>query len=238
MRKRHRLGYGILYSLMLAPVGAVFGAFVGARFLIPQDAGMAAGAMVLLYGLLGLAGGIALGAVFGRFLPDRWLRHAAVVTVLAGLGTLAILAKGFFTIAEKQHQARLETLKHLPDFQFELSWSSSREGRPFTRLEYRSAENFLEVSSDQSAPATYEVPIEARGTFLSMLREFDLSGILRESAPCHQSGPRIGELNLTIHEALPPDTSGQVLITRECLEEIDELARLVDEAERLWRQVR
>lgn len=236
--KRPRWGYGILFSLMLAPVGMLVAAYGGARFLVPADAGMAAGAMVLLYGILGLVAGIVSGAVLAVFLPDGWLRRMALVTLVAGLGAFGIMAKGFLSASHKQQQAREETLKNLPSFEFVLSWSADDEKRPFTRFEYRSMDNSVLVKTAGSAPQERTVSLEARSTFLSILREFDLSGILRNPHPCQQTGPQIGELTLTIHEALPPKTSGRVIITRDCLKEIRELERLAEESQRLWRHLK
>lgn len=231
----NRLAWGSLLVISLGLMGIIAGAFLGARFFIPDNAGLAGGAMVLWYGILGSLVGIAAGAALARWLPRPWLPRSAIACGIGGLAALTFIGVAVSKSAKEQQTARKESLENLLRFEFDLNWSVDHDDRPFDRLVYRSNTNTMTVVGRDRETSTGTLPLETRATLLGILREFDLSGVLREPPNCQQTRPQIGELRLTIYEGMPPNTSGQLKITETCLNEIPELQRLAKEAARLWK---
>lgn len=80
-----RILLGILLSLGLAALGFIGFAMLAGMYWVPKDAGLAAGATVFVYGLLGLILGFAVGAIMAWRLPENALVLAALFAVLLGL---------------------------------------------------------------------------------------------------------------------------------------------------------
>lgn len=87
----NRLLLGLVLSLGLALVGFVAGAAAAALWWIPEDAGLAGGAMALAYGLMGAAVGLLASTVLARILPLPALRRVALAALLVTVGAAAFL---------------------------------------------------------------------------------------------------------------------------------------------------
>lgn len=82
---------GFAFVVLLAFVGLVIGSMLGGLFFVPEGSGLAGGAMVLGYGVLGLVlaivGGIILAMRLSRptLLRATWITLAGVVLIFVGL---------------------------------------------------------------------------------------------------------------------------------------------------------
>jgi hypothetical protein len=90
-----------LLVVCAAWIGAIGGAALGARYFVPRDAGLAAGASVLGYGLAGAIGTALLAGVLGMRMPARSVRTFALVA----LG-LALASFGYLAYLYSEQQAR------------------------------------------------------------------------------------------------------------------------------------
>ena len=90
-----RRAWALLLVLASIPPGFVFGAAVGAQVLVPRSAGLAGGAMVLGYGILGVPAAMVGALLLARYLPASRLKFAAVFVAGVALTLLAWLALRF-----------------------------------------------------------------------------------------------------------------------------------------------
>jgi hypothetical protein len=72
-------------------IGLLSGMLLGSRF-IPKDAGFAAGATVLFYGMIGGVLGIVVTAILARRMPAPTLRITSLVAVALAILLIALVA--------------------------------------------------------------------------------------------------------------------------------------------------
>lgn len=91
-RRPRRWPFVLLLVVSLVWLGLVAGAAAGAAWLVPRDSGLAGGAMVLGYGVLGAAAGALLAGLLGWKVPHRALRTLTLVCALAALAVAGLAA--------------------------------------------------------------------------------------------------------------------------------------------------
>jgi len=78
----------VLFLLFSAIFGGIIGLF-SAKFFIPKDVGLAGGAMVLFYGLIGLVVGLIIALIFRTRISKTWITRLniafAIVTITFGI---------------------------------------------------------------------------------------------------------------------------------------------------------
>ncbi|HMB53928.1 MAG TPA: hypothetical protein VKU40_11465 [Thermoanaerobaculia bacterium] len=90
-RPRSRVPLALVVALCLAWLGLVAGLTAGALWLVPKDAGLAGGPMVLGYGLLGLIAGLVVAALLAWKAPHSVLRATALAAALLAVASLAFV---------------------------------------------------------------------------------------------------------------------------------------------------
>ena len=81
---------GILFVVLLIPVGFVLGMVVGAPF-VPPNSGLVGGAIVFWYGVIGVVVALLLGLVLAINLPRPYLVKGVWLAVLGVMMTAAFM---------------------------------------------------------------------------------------------------------------------------------------------------
>lgn len=237
---RSRAGKGWSALLLLASIlpGFVLGSWLGARFFVGPNAGLVGGAMVFWYGVLGMLAALVVAALLLRYLVVPARRVAATLLAAVTLGLLTWLALAFTQMADEQADQRRQAIAQLPAFELALVGQVDPGIRRFA---YNSRDNDWQVEKDEGTrcrgalPAT-EAGDEARLGLLQALRGLDLARVLVSPPDCQQSGRLLATLEMTIHEAKPPLTTGQLRLTTACRDSVPEIAALLDAVERVYRR--
>jgi hypothetical protein len=226
--------------LILAAVlpGFVFGAWLGAQFLVPRDAGLAGGAMVFWYGVVGVLMAVVGAVLLARFLPSSRLRLAAGLMAGVTLSLLAWLALLFATSQDERAEQRQQTMTMLPEFELVLAGRFEPGLRHFA---YASRDNEWQVERDDGAQCRGGLPAgeagdKARVALLGALRGLDVAGVLATPPDCQQAGELLALLEVTIYEAKPPVTGGRLGLTTACRNEIPEIAALFEQVAGVYRR--
>jgi hypothetical protein len=82
MKKLSRILVGLLFVLSVAIIGFVVGMYIGGTCCVPENSGLAGGAIVIGYGLMGAAIAALVALGIARYLPAERL---AVVTLITGV---------------------------------------------------------------------------------------------------------------------------------------------------------
>lgn len=110
----------VLIIVAAIPIGFMVGAWLGARLLVPDDAGLAGGAMVFWFGVLGSVLGLVGGGVFARRADGARLRKVALITAVLAAGMLALMT---WILVEQQRgrdTQRQQAKTRLPPFSLTL----------------------------------------------------------------------------------------------------------------------
>ncbi len=99
----------LLLVLAAIPIGFAVGAWIGARFLIPADAGLVGGAMLFWYGVLGMVLALVAGIIAIRGLGPSPLKLLALVA--AGLAVVLLALVG---LRINQQQVQPDAHRQLP----------------------------------------------------------------------------------------------------------------------------
>ena len=231
--QKSRFGWAVLLVLAAIPIGFAIGAWLGARFLVPADAGLAGGAMVLWYGFLGMVLALVASIIASRMLDPARLKPVALVA-----GGLAACLLVLFGIRINQQQdesdAHLrQTVAMLPPFEIVVA---GEMGNGLNRFSYASASNDLRLERGDNQRCQGGLPVDKTGDrsrveLLSALRGLDVAGVLVESPACQQAGEVLATIEIEIREAKPPMTAGRLRVTRACREEIPEIDAVFDAAQ-------
>jgi hypothetical protein len=106
MTRRSRILLGVAFVFCMMICGFVAGAFVGGRFLLPPGSGLAGGAIVLGYGILGAGLGVLVGIALAYLLPPKWFLGAALPVTVVGLVLGIIIVNGYLR-SQAEMQAHL-----------------------------------------------------------------------------------------------------------------------------------
>jgi len=217
--------------------GLILGAWLGAQFLVPRDAGLAAGAMVLWYGLLGGLAAVVGALVLVRYLAASRLRFVALFMAGASVVLLVWLTLRFVELGTERAEHRRQAVAMLPAFELALTGYLEPGLRRFI---YTSQNNDWRIEKMDGTLCEGGLPEgkagdKARVELLSGLRGLDVAGVLAAPPSCQQTGELLAMLTLTIHEAKPPVTEGSLSLTTACRVEIPEIAALLERVERVYR---
>jgi hypothetical protein len=226
--------------LVLAAIlpGFVLGAWLGAQFLVPRDAGLAGGAMVFWYGALGVLAALVGALLLLRTLPASRLRLAALLMTGIALALSAWLALVFTRHGDERAEQRRQTMAMLPAFELVLA---GRFEPGLRRFAYASRDNDWQVERADGAHCRGGLPAgkagdKARVALLGALRGLDVAGVLATPPRCQQAGELLALLEMTIHEARPPVTGGRLGLTTACRNEVPEIAALLEQVAAVYQR--
>ncbi|NGX16328.1 cytochrome d ubiquinol oxidase subunit II [Wenzhouxiangella sp. XN24] len=217
--------------------GLAFGAWLGAQFLVPRDAGLAAGAMVLWYGLLGGLVAVIGAVLLVRYLAGPRLRVTALFMAGVSFVLLVWLTLSFAEMGTERAEHRRQAVAMLPAFELALTGQLEPGLRRFT---YTSQNNDWRIEKMDGTRCQGGLPEgkagnKARVELLSALRGLDVAGVLAAPPGCQQTGELLAMLAMRIHEAKPPPTEGSLSLTTACRGEIPEIAALLERVESVYR---
>ncbi|NGP54452.1 cytochrome d ubiquinol oxidase subunit II [Thioalkalivibrio sp. XN8] len=217
--------------------GMVLGAWLGAQLLVPRDAGLVAGAMVLWYGLLGGLATVVAALLLVRYVAASRLRVAALFMAGVSVVLLVWLTPRFAEMGTERAEHRRQAVAMLPAF--ELALTGRLEPR-LRRFIYTSRNNDWRIERMDGTRCQGGLPEgkagdRARVELLSALRGLDVAGVLAVPPSCQQTGELLAVLAMTIHESRPPPTKGNLSLTTACRAEVPELAALLERVERVYR---
>lgn len=238
--KRSNWLWSALLVLSALPIGFALGAWLGGRFLLPDNAGLAGGAMVLGYGLLGVLLALVAGIVAIRLLDAARLKPVAIVA--GGLAACLLVMAGL-RINQQQAQSDghfRQTVARLPPFELVFI---GELGRGLSRFSYASRPNDWRVERADGARCQAGLPNDKAGDrsrvdLLSALRGLDVAGVLIEPPACQQIGDVLATIEVEIREAMPPATAGQLRLTRACRDEFPEIDALFKAAQAVYQRHR
>lgn len=243
--KTPRWVWAVLLVVAAVPVGFAFGAWIGGRFLVPDNAGLVGGAMVFWYGLLGLLLALVAGVVAIRMLDAARLRSVALV--VAGLAVVLLIAAGP-TINEQRAERdahRQQMLAMMPPFELVLA---GKVGGTIERFAYDSYDNGLDGNDLHvwlASGKRCRGPLPAgrsgdrsRVELLTALRGLDIAGVLVDPPACQQAGEVLARLDVEIRESTPPYTAGRLALTQACRDEIPEIDALFENVQAVYRRHR
>ncbi len=242
--------WAVVLVVAAVPVGFAFGAWIGGRFLLPDNAGLVGGAMVFWYGLLGLLLALVAGVVAMRTLDASRLRPVAIV--VAGLAVVLLIA-AVPTINEQRAERdahRQQMIAMMPPFELVLA---GRVGGEIERFAYDSYDNGLDDNGLDgndlhvwlASGKRCRGPLppgrtgdRSRVELLTALRGLDVAGVLVDPPACQQAGEALATLDMEIRESTPPYTVGRLALTQACRDEIPEIDALFENMQAVYRRHR
>lgn len=213
-----------MFVLALAVIGFVLGAYIGSSCCVPAGAGLAGGAMVVGYGVIGSMVAVIVAVVIARKLPARQLRIVTLVTGVIGGVFAAILIKIYLdsraATAEFMQQSYATMLK----FRVELSIADNNAAYPFDSIEMDwRTRSVAAVVSGQSCSSDLAGADAAK--MLGALRGVE-GVVYRDPAPCAGKPGAVQQtLNMHIAEATGQPSTADLALTAACLEAHPELAQ-------------
>ena len=97
----------ILFVLLMTILCGFAGLFIS-RFFIPKSAGLAGGATVLFYGIIGLIIGLVVSLILKKFIPKKLMRNINILLCLLGLGCAIWLTSKVLENKERNDAERIE----------------------------------------------------------------------------------------------------------------------------------
>lgn len=231
-------GWSALLVLASLLPGFVLGSWLGAKFFVGPDAGLVGGAIVFWYGVLGMLAALVGAVLLVRFLAVPARRIAAMLLAAVTLALLAWLGLMFAKLGNEQAEQRRQTIAQLPTFELVLL---GRVDPGLRRFAYDSQDNDWQVEKDDGTRCRGAFPAneagdEAKLALLQALRGLDLAGVLLSPPDCQQAGRLLATLEMTIHEAKPPATTGRLRLTTACRNDVPEIAALLEGIEDVYRR--
>lgn len=229
-----------LLILSAGLAGMYLAFWIGVTFFAPKNAGLAAGAIILSYGLMGFVGAACIGAVAAFWLPKRKLRPAAlilgfpVIAVSAGLGIFAILHQ----IASREPDEAFA-----PAGNFALTMERVDRSDPYLFVEMRIDSKSRQWRQVGPAPQNKVCQGGIQSANLIAIREA-LNAVLalpaETRAGCASaSQPAIKRLRWTVNDAgktttgTSEGTTGTLDISQACLSRQKPIARALSLTERV-----
>lgn len=242
MKTPHKL-WAVLLLLAAVPVGFALGAWLGARLLMPDNAGLVGGAMVFWYGLTGLVVALVVAIVGIRVLDASRLKTVALVA--AGLAAV-LLALAGFRINQQQHERdahRQQMISMLPPFELAFAGHIGGGLRGFT---YASDSNdwrvaIVEGPLGDDKRCQGRLPVgktgdRSRVALLGALRGLDVAGVLVEPPACQHVGEVVATLQMEIRESRPPATAGRLRLTQACRDQVPEIEAVFEQVKAVYRR--
>lgn len=221
--------YGLILVLAFAVIGFVLGVYIGGSCCVSSGAGLAGGAIVVGYGLMGSVAA-SIGAVLtARLLPSRRLRPVTLVTgviggVLAGV-LINIYLDSRAATAEFMQQSYENMLKfHVEVAVTELPTNDSSPAYPFdsVELDWRTRSVAAVVDGESCSS---ELAGEDAAAMLSALRGVE-GVVYRDPFPCAGTLGAVQQtLTMQIAEATGQPSTADLALTEACLESHPELAK-------------
>lgn len=226
----------ILLIVTLALTGMYLGSFVGAKYLVPKGSGLAGGAMVLGYLVLGLVVFTLIGVVAAFMLKGKALRNTALI-----IGVPVLLAYLIFTtvfvmnkMADREPD---EAFAAAGNFSVVMERLDTSDPYLFVKLEVSSADRtWTKTGPGPDAQIFYATMTSQTLTDIRAALDVVAAMSAADFANCRDSqGPAIKSLTWHINDA----PTGQSLVTADtlaisetCLRDHPEIGRALSLVER------
>lgn len=217
MKKTSRLLTALLFVSASATIGFAAGMYIGGTCCLPADSGLAGGAIVVGYGVLGAGITAVLAALIARSLPSPQLVAATLVLGVTGGVIAGVLLKVYL-------DSRAETQEHLQQayagmLKFRVALIPKAEGppQPFRSIAFDWGQKRFKVSINNRR-CVIELQPEDAATMLRALREVE-GIVFANPTPCAGSPGSVQQvLDMYIPEGNGEVSKAQLQITGACLE--------------------
>jgi len=232
MKKTTRFWVGLLFVLSIGLIGLMLGMRIGAACCMPENPGLAGGAIALGYGLMGAVACMLLALPAALYLPARWLVGCTLLLgviggVIAGLILQSLMASRAAT-AEHLRQA----YERMNRFTVTLGYTDAAAVQPYAQATFDWDKREYRVSQNRQ---TCTVPLtgEQGAMMLKALRAVD--GVMhKDPYPCAGTlGAVTRKLEMSIPEATSPPTNARLAITIACLQRYPALGEPFTAAEEI-----
>ena len=217
MRKATRFGVGLVLVLSLGLIGFMLGMRIGAACCLPQFPGLAGGAIVLGYGLMGAVAAGTLAIPMAIYLPARWLVGTTLVLGVVGGGIAGVILQSYMASRAATAEHMRQAHERMNKFSVTLGFTDRTAARPYTQASFDwGAREYRIVRDGRTCSAALTGEQGAR--MLKALRE--VGGVMyADPYPCAGTlGAAVRKLDMTIPEATSPPTTARLAITAACLE--------------------
>lgn len=205
----------ILLIVALALAGMYLGSFVGAKYLVPKGSGLAGGAMVLGYLVLGLVVFTLIGVAAAFMLKGNALRNAALI-----IGAPVLLAYLIFTtifVMQKMSDREPDAaFAAAGDFYVTMERLDTSDPYLFVKMEISSADRIWTKTGPGPEPQIFYAAMTSQ-TLIDIRQALNVVAEMspEEFANCRDSqAPAIKSLTWTINDA----PAGQSLVIADTLE--------------------
>ena len=233
---KYRKTLAFVFVICAMVCGLAAGTLIGGKYFVPAGSGLAGPFMALGYGIVGAV--LALGGAIGTLMLARGRAFAAIAlpTIVAGVVLALLIGFRFFQASEEQDRFLADQRASLPFFDMRLVYRDETLSTPFSIFDYDGSEHRFTVTSlDQSVCSGKLSPTsEEKLTLLVVLRHVE--GLLTsDDDPCGDSpGPPAVELSFHIEEHMPPDTRGDLLLSRACISRHSELLDVISSVVKVY----
>jgi hypothetical protein len=125
----------VALAVALVWVSGIVGLFVGGAS-VTRDAGLAGGAIVLGYGVIGAGAGLLVGAFLAWTMPVARLRTAVVLALVLALGsTAAVVVRGRQAREAREARAAAEAAARRAPFTASVVTHNPNDGAAFVRID-------------------------------------------------------------------------------------------------------
>lgn len=211
MNRGTRIVLGIILTISMLLAGLIIGAWVGGTFLVSKGSGLAGGAEVFFYGLIGGVIAGVLGFVLSRKLNGKPLVWTTILLGPVGLAVAILMIRGYSQSQSEMEAHLQEAYKNLPVFNVVVDHPDNAD---FQRMEVDWATQRY-TAAVNNVTCTAQISGKEAVAMLTALREADLV-LYRNANPCNGANPS-HRLTYTITEGKPPHSQGDVAFGTDCI---------------------
>ena len=217
MKKTPLLLVGLLFVLAIAVIGFVLGTYIGGTCCLPADSGLAGGAIVVGYGVLGSGIAAVVAALVAKALPpDRLVGITLVVGVVGGIFA-GMLLKVYLDSRAQMDAHMQQAYAGMLKFRVALIPKSPAAAQPFRSIAFDWGRKQFKVTVNNQR-CEVELQPEDAALMLGALR--DVEGVVyRDPAPCADTAGDVQQLlDMYIPEASGDISKAKLSLTTGCLQ--------------------
>ena len=217
MKRHSKILVGVLFVLSIAIIGFVLGIYIGGSCCVPKNSGLAGGAIVVGYGVVGAGVAAVVATVVARYLPaDRLVAVTLLTGVVGGVFGGVILKVILDSRAETEAFLQ-DAYANMLKFRVELVPQPAARPFAFEKISFDWAEQAFTATVDGRS-CTAPLAGEDGALMLRALREVE-GVVYRSPSPCDGTeGELLQTLDMYIPEATGKPSVADLSITRTCLD--------------------
>ena len=224
MKRLSKILAGLLFVLSVAVIGFVLGAYIGGSCCVPAGSGLAGGAIVLGYGVIGAIIAALAAVVVARYLPAEKLVAITLVTAVVGGVLGGVILKIYLDSRAETEAFMQDAYANMLKFRVELVPHEENPARPFEKISFDWGAQVFTATVDGRS-CTVPIAGEDGALMLGALR--DVEGVVyNDPFPCAGTlGEARQTLDMYIPEATGQPSVAQLALTAACLEDYPALGK-------------